>query len=363
MRRVFVTAMVLAVAATVVMSQGPVAKPPIRVIGPIAVFGGNQTPKELLVRQADVVVVGKVIEVFDAQEVELTLPDTKDATKGTFLKYKIEVAKTIKAPEAPRAKVGDMPTSAPAELKTIEIFTPQLEMQVRPLANAAIRMPVSPIATKLEKDESYVLLLRTLPDRKDFFLPAGAVNYAKADEDTIKQFVQAADVDRWPWGKEVNGLQVALLCPKQVNGFKMGNDATSVVLTVGIALRNNSKETVSINLGERDKPLDIQAAAEKGASSSADLYAHRPERKSAITIFELKPGQVMLVSPDGLNAAGFPVNLKIGEGKWKLQAVYSNAAATTADKAKVLWTGKLTSESVEAEVKASQPAPVLRHTN
>lgn len=362
---------------------------PIRPIGIAAPGGGLM---EVAGHNADVVVTGKVIEVFKPEQTEIKLPGQDKAAKGTFAKYKIEVDKVLKKPVAAKDAKEDKQPEFP---KTIEIVTQSMQMEAMPMpmpmpapqllpggnGGAMLMQQIAPgdvvvgrpiaIApgyiggVTLEKDQSYILFVQKLPDRNDYFADSQD-KVLPADKETVAKAEKALAMDKWAWGKEVSGLQMALVCPDQMQSFAMANkDGGRGSLMVAFAIRNVSKEDIVLNTDPADKTLNLQVKA-GDKDTSVNLYQYAGKETTSYPIVEIKPGQTVFVQVVPGAGAVCRATVMAGEGKIGVTAGYSNEKDATGDRARKLWKGKLTSEPVSVEVKQTKaqvrplPMPVQR---
>jgi hypothetical protein len=310
-------------------------------------------PLEIIAAQGDLIVVGKVTAAAVPAEFERTVPGAGRPVKAWFTEYALAVTTVIKAPgDAPVRKRVTVPVVARA----------------RPPRLPGLVMVDGPAYPSLRKDSSYVLILRKLPgDEKGWYLPAYPKNFRPAEKAAIRRVEAAADVDSWPWGKAVGGLQIALCLSRHTATLPAGGSVRRVVrkgrrvterippqvyLLSAAALRNVSDRPVTVNLYPEDRFLSIRAADKGGQTVEPDLY--RWLERADLAAFgpqylrRIGPGELLFIGPNGPAPHGLGLRLPLKPGTWSVQAAYA-AKRKGADPAP--WVGRIESRPVQVHVK------------
>ena len=343
-------------------------------------------PLPILAARSELIVVGTVTDAGPARPMEIKAPDAKQAAKGWYRVSTLKVTRVIRhVPAAAQNWVGKAkplttrpamrmlpPTTRPAaKIETIRVIAPT----PRPRPAGAGPGPImadGPFYPNLRKGQSYVLLLRRLRGRKEYFLPGYFKNCRPAKAEQVAEVWGAADVGNWPWGQAKDGLRLALLPVRRTvritktAGLRvLGKDRrfhpaparTWAPVQYLVALRNVSAKPVAVTVYPEDRFFSLTATKPDGKAIKTDFYealkrmdlrAFGPWATAA-----LRPGQLIFIQAMGQGDYAGALNLPPRPGKWKLQAGY-----TAARKAKVggldLWTGQITSKPVEVTVQAAK---------
>ncbi|MFP4217224.1 MAG: hypothetical protein ACLFVH_15005 [Phycisphaerae bacterium] len=367
-------------AAGQVAMQAGGGKAPMRVAAQPAV--------EQVVLQGDRVVVGRVVEMSDPNKMKLALPGRKKPVEGTFVTYTIEVEKSIK-PKPPGKDGRDANNVSPERITVIAYGTPKrqagnannVNVQVRGGAQVVVRggggkpvvlgpgqggvVPVQGAVIgprrgpNLKKGRSYIFVLRRFrPGDDRYYLEPTYPWWVPATKLTRGIYTSAADVEGWPWGKAVDGLQLALLRGRT---SKLMSIKGTVSAPLPIALRNTGKEALSVVVDKPGERFSVKAFDTDGNSVSGKFIKKSalPKRArsddegedekppSAVT---LKPGEILILN---WGDAGYPgmMRFPIGRGgEYKLQVGYSVDKSSIDAKDRKLWTGSAQSGKRPIEV-------------
>ena len=343
------TIMALLLGSAVAHSQGPMLPPGQGPMAPRAPMW-TQLPLEMLCLKADLIAVVKVTEVVSSQETEVKLHELAKPLKEDFASFKADVVKVFR---------DDIkPGEERKHPRTVEVLASKIAMPVK--ATGVSGRGGFEYVCPVEKDKTYVLLLRKPANSEAWYLPADPRQCREATDDVLKRYEKAADVERWPWGKEVGGLQVALLVEPSatiqvlpVNPMNAGGKgAANIGFACGLAVRNAGDKAISLNVNPADRrfSISLSGAGTSGGTpppESLDLYQELYKPKAAANpTAEIKPKQALIVNVWGEADKAQQVYLKLEGGKYTLQADYKNEG------------GALQSTTVEVEVKDTGIRPV-----
>ena len=338
----------------------------------------GEIPLEVMAYRADLIVVGRVLEAGQPEELEVTLPGEAKQAKGWFATYRVQVERVLK--DAPAKAAGEngeeespdeKPTTKPAAGATIVV----LARSAAPRSKGVRLRGLWPIYPRLFARYPYVLILRRLPGRAECYLPYKGMHYFSAMRTEIARVAKAANFEEWPWGEGVDGLRIALVPTRSVATFQQqqilggpsgGKEPMQRVggalLEAVVALRNTSAKPVTVNLYKWDRFLSLRAVGADGTAIEHDFYKY--ERMDRQVAFEPKhkaaigPGQVLVVGPAGARDRGLVVRMSLTPGRWSVRAGYSSEREAGAEAEEKLWTGKIESAAAAIEVrKAAGLAP------
>ena len=316
-------------------------------------------PLEIITSKSELIVIGKVTAAAVPAQFEKALPDYPRPVKAWFTEYTFAVSRVIKTAGGAKAAKG---------LKVAVVA------QARPPAQGGRLVIIAdgPSYPSLRVNSSYVLILRKLPGKDQYYLPSYFRNFKLNRKQDVAEIERAANVNGWPWGKTVNGLQFTFF--PRTTKFQLGGAITrvrrgnrwvrvpaGVYLASVAALRNTSDKDIAVSLYPGDRFFSVQAQSASAKTVTAGLYtwlASRPAKPfGASDVTRIKAGAMAFVSSYGQGQYGFAFRLPIQQpGKWRVQAAYTSKRAKGADGA-ALWTGRIESAPVELDV---QKAPVIR---
>ncbi len=317
-------------------------------------------PLEIIAARSELVVVADVVKTNPPAMIALNVPDSPKPVNTWFMKCTLRITRVITENGKPPA-AGD---AKPAN-RTIEIFT----RAPRPAQPGQPRIAVSDMYyASLQAGKGYVLLLRKMAGRAEYYLPSYPRNSAPAGAEEIKKIERAALVAKWAWGKAVGGLQIALVPRqtrvqlRQIRRHVRGKDGRmrpqfqgkSASVPCVVALRNVAKEPVAVNLYAGDRLLSVVAKGPGGKTVKPDLYGWLA--RADLALFSpkytaiIKPGAVLFIGPTGKGDYGMSLNLDVATGKWRLQASYTCARQAAGVGGRKLWTGTIQSAPAEIEV-------------
>jgi hypothetical protein len=315
------------------------------------------------VRQGDLIVVADVTETQAAARLRLNVPGYSKPLETWFRKYGLKISRVI----TENGKVPPKAAAMPAN-RTIEVFARSLPPP-RP-DQPAILVP-GMYFPSLTVGKSYVLILRKMASKPEYYLPSHPKNYRPAGKEEIALVERVAVVDKWPWGRAIKGLRLALVpeetmvTQQQVRRSARGKggrmqtafQGRSATVQCQIALRNVSDAPVGIALYRWDRFLSVTMTDPNGKAVKADLYG--PPDRGTIAPFRqgdvavLSPGEVVFIDPRGKSQQSVSLNLDASAGTWKMQASLASKRGRAPDQ-KRLWTGVIKSASVEIEVKKAR---------
>ena len=257
--------------------------------------------------------------------------------------------------------------------KTVAVLTRANPPQPKPKpGQPVVRRPVlssrGRYNAKLKVGASYVLLLKKMPDRKEFYLVPMAPYVQTATKATVDRVRKIGNVDAWPWGKaDGRGLQVAVFQSSAVgrgSGGSLYAYNGKVYISVMVALRNAGAKPISMDLNPEHKAIQIEAVDSKGAIVQGDPYKNMGNRTrpGPSHVQTLAPGQVKFIGPTGLAAyGGVRTQMSLPTGPHKVHAVF---ALPPNPDAKANWSGSIRSGATTIEVKQrptrTQRPPVRR---
>jgi hypothetical protein len=337
----------------------------------------QRRPLAEAVLQAERVIVGKVLEAGDPNETTMKLPDANKPVEGRFITYTVEVIQPIKP--IPEKKIfgerGDIVPARPPEKIQVVANVPD---RARPVAiGKAIGPGGAPIViggrarpAGLTEDGEYILCLRRLKAGDPrFYVPLTVPWRRPVNKHAIKEYQWAADVDDWPWGKAVRGLQLAIV--KQ-DGARFSERRRAIPFVLPLALRNTGKDAITVRLENPADLFGVRATNKDGDSVTGRFSAigvrrgergrndgdgeskkNKGDRKPLF--ITLKPGEVRVLS---MQDEGYPgvARMALAPGKWKLRYSYMIAKMSKNVGDREFWAGGVTSGEVEVEVVESRKA-------
>jgi hypothetical protein len=317
-----------------------------------------------VVRQGDLIVVAEVTETQAAARLTLNVPGYSKPLETWFRKYGLRISRVItENGKVPPSKAAAMPAN-----RTIEVFARSLPPP-RP-DQPAILLPGMYFPT-LRVGKSYVLILRKMAGKPEYYLPSHPKNYRPGGKEEIALVERVAVVDKWPWGRAVDGLRLALVpeeatvTQQQVRRSARGKgrrmqtvfQGRSATVRCQIALRNASDAPVGIALYRWDRFLSVTMTDPNGKAVKADLYG--PPARGTIAPFRqgdvavVNPGEVVFIGPRGKSRQSVSLKLDTSAGTWKMQASLASKRGRAPDQ-KRLWTGVIESAAVKIEVKKAR---------
>jgi hypothetical protein len=132
-------------------------------------------PLRKLVQQSDLIIVAEVVSVGEPTELELQLPYMDKPTQTLCRRYELAVKRVIKG----KIRQGkDTPVSVLAR-------SLRASVEGRPVPPPpGLQLPW------LDTGSSYILLLRSLPGRAEYFLPDYPKNYQPANKANVKAIMK-----------------------------------------------------------------------------------------------------------------------------------------------------------------------------
>jgi len=134
-------------------------------------------PPEILARKSELIVVAEVLEAGEPAQMEMKVPDSLKPVNAWFRKYTLRVTRVITEDGKPVAR----PAPRPAE-REVEVLT----RSPRPQQPGKPRVWVSDAYfASLAVGQSYVLILRRMPGRAEYYLPSHPKNCRPAQPSEI----------------------------------------------------------------------------------------------------------------------------------------------------------------------------------
>ncbi len=332
-------------------------------------------PLPIVVSQSDLIVIGEVVQADGPQQLKIQIPDRAKPAHAWWRKYKIRITKVLRDTEKAFA-VKDGKEAA----VQIGVFT---QARAPRAAGGPIRpMVCGPSHLVLKTGQKYLLLLRKLPGKAEYFLPSYPKNAKAIDQTEFnKKFVakveKLVDIDTWPWGKAAGGLQMALITENsqatlaQMRVKRGGPLVVRARVPLTIAMRNVSDRPITVNMYQWDRFLGLSYTQGK-KQIEYPLYEYldlskRPQPAFSFAgklVKTIKPGEIIFLGPNGASLyPGMRVSVMGEPGKMWLQAKYvsTRTAADPKDENRKLWTGEILSAPVLVElVKSGATGRLLR---
>ena len=290
--------------------------------------------------QKDLVVAGKVIKVDEPVQRTLgLLGQEKDAT-DLMREFRVEVAEVFKDAEGTvKASLAD------GHRSVIEVWA-KAPSKPGPVM-------LGQCYASLEEDKSYVLFLLVTKEKGVFFLvpDIGMTTCRPMTDDLVAKVRRIADIPKWSWGPEQNGLQVALFGPDAPNKLQPQGSATrgsEVLLGFLIAVRNTSPNPIALHLDSSKTSLRLQGTGPKGGSVVHHVFWN--PGGSGHSTLTVGPGQIAFLSPSGLVGGRITQSFSsLSRGQWTFRFTCSVEGPDDAGM-KQAWHGSVQSAPVEVEV-------------
>ena len=307
-------------------------------------------PLPKLVLDSDLVVVGVVKKNAEPTEMTLELPGWPGAGKQWFVRSTFQVERFLHNPNKP----------AGGRANDIEILA--ITPAPRDPGAGPMLMHSEMFFANLQPGQKYLLILHKLPGRKEYYVPTYPKNYIlvnDASQERVAETEKVCDVERWPWGKEVNGLQLALVPSasriplSRSRKTRGGPFFDSALVNVTFALRNTSKNPIALNVYRGDRYLSLTYASPGHAVKTHNFYGARVRLapwSDEKHVLEIPPGEIVFIGPHGPGGYGTHVALEAPPGMLTLQAGYSSDRKASSKSGLNLWTGTLHSADAEVEV-------------
>jgi len=337
----------------------------------VAVAVPPPVPAPAVVAESDLIVIGEVIEAAAPQKQTRQAPNWRAPVEGWWRTATITVTKVL-SDRGNAQKDDSNEAKEPIRQLKVVCQAPQPRKGgppgIRPMIIGGAIYP------NLGVGKRYLLMLRNFPGaaKGEFFLPGYPRSSYEVNENNKKivaRIEKLADLDNWPWGKIVGGVQMALLpAHPQVNVSPMhsppaANPALRAYTKLVFALRNTTDKPISVNLYPPDKCLSLSWSSEGRKRRRYDLYAWLARSRRPQPRFDanrhvrlIAPGRIVLVgtraSAGGAGYTGVGVSLDgVKPGKMKLTAAYESKRDLPADAGVKLWKGKIESAEATVEVK------------
>jgi len=223
-------------------------------------------------------------------------------------------------------------------------------------------MADGPSFPNLRGGQKYLLVLRRLPKEDGFLLPSDTTYFIPVEDrnkERLDALREAADTDRWSWGKESNGLRLALAPDgKEVRRLKRrqgrnGPWSHYTRFTFVGALRNVSDEPIAVNHYAHDHYLVLASKQGDEGLRHLDLYEDarlREEPFGPKCVSVLQPGHILLLARYGVGTYGDHIDLDVEPGEVRIAVKYESSRDGAADGGLPLWKGTVTSSPVTINV-------------
>lgn len=306
-------------------------------------------PLPIIVGNSDLIVIGKVTEEGASQEMEFKNPQFDGKTrKGWYRTFKVKVSRVLGQDGQASKLVGE-------EIEVLAMAKAPAPPPAPPVPGGGIvlRQPIimdGVTYPNLQTGKSYVLILNTLSDRNEHYLPSDPKNYRIDTDPQLKEIEKLADKSKWPWGKVEQGLQMACL----VSGSANRNAKTpSAFIQASVAVRNVSDKPIALNLYSGDRCMQVTATAADGKTFSPDMYrgTRNPEFDVSKHTIVVKPNELTFIGPSGSALYGLGFNLPLEPGLYHFYATYTNSREGKGADNVELWTGTIKSEPTPLEIK------------
>jgi hypothetical protein len=200
----------------------------------------------------------------------------------------------------------------------------------------------------------YGLILKRMADGGERHVWSTHPAYRReAKPEAVAALKRAADLDNWGWGKETNGLRLALVVGEILPYRAKEGQAVPVMM----AVRNTSKDTVYLNCKDADELLSARGVAPDGNTVTVRLRRDAGWKDSDQAAFrKLEPGRMGFITPYGARDECHIFHLPLPAGKAKLQVIYeSNREGYVKEDPRDkggpdLWKGKISSAEVDIEL-------------
>ena len=309
-------------------------------------------PLPKIVLDSDLIVIAKVSANAEKAEKEAQIPGMKQPIKRWFQESELTIEKVL------RDRQGAV---GAAEKQQKVSVTSWAAAPQKP--GLMIHMADGPAYPNLQVGQRYLLVLKKMSNGKGYYLPPYPKNFALANQQNSKRVAEMeklAKIDDWGWGKERNGLQLALVpAQTKLNLMKSRRGRNGpffwrIYVSTAFVVRNaTADKTLGVNLYPSDKCLSLKYKKPDGKVQTSDLYAFlarskvKPFGKENVAI--LKPGEVAMIAPYGPGGYGQPFDMETGPGEMIVQLGYESKRDATVDGVTV-WKGKLSSQAVTLEV-------------
>jgi len=313
-------------------------------------------PLPCLVADSDLIVVCEVVEVNGPTKLPLQPPGMQRPIHAFWSTAKVTVTEVIRDPQdALAGKKGE-------QTKQIEIVAQAPRPQVP--GQPPMVIACGPVYPKLAVGEKYLVILGKFADKPEYYLPSYPKNFRRlkgGDDEFVKQVRNVADVDTWPWGKAVGGLQLAVVPStrqahvRKTRTSRTGPTAERAHVQMVCVLRNTTDKPISINTFPGDKCLEVSYWTKDQAPKTCDLYSWLARARlrpfGPTNIMTIAPGGLLGLSPQGHGRYGMSGNLEIQAGPVHLKARYKTVRDAMDAKGGKLWKGELVSSEATVEIK------------
>jgi hypothetical protein len=292
----------------------------------------NYLPMEVVVGEADCIVLGEVTAVSKPIEMELDGPDFPTPHKGWYHTFKVKVTRQI-LPIPPAADKS-------VKKQIIEAMTMCADPNAKPADP-----PVRGSYQNAVVGNSYLLILNKLPGHAEYYLPAYSMNFRPDTDAGVKEVekLAAAGIESWSWGKPFNGLQVGLYLFAHTN---IGGGPNSS-MEACVVLRNTTDKPLAVNFYEDDRCLEITATSTDGKVFDSGFYSWRRHIPMpfdpAVNSVVIGPRGKVFVGSRG-RATTIKWNMPLGPGKYVFQVSYTSKREGNGKNNLKLWLGTIESK-------------------
>jgi hypothetical protein len=301
----------------------------------------------------------------------MKLSDANEPVKGRFVTYTVEVLQSIK-PIPKEKALGESEDAASARPPEKVKVVANVPKESRPVAiGKAIGPGGAPIViggrarpAGLTVDGEYILCLRRLKAGDvRFYVPLRGPWRRPMNKHAIKEYQWAANVNDWPWGKAVRGLQLAIV--KQ-DGARFSERRRAIPFVLPLALRNTGKDAITVRLQNPADLFSVRATNKDGDSVTGNFSpigvwrgkrrrddSDGEDKKGKVDrkplLITLKPGEVRVLS---MQDEGYPgvARMALEPGKWKLRCSYLITKMSKNLGGPDFWAGRVSSGECKIEV-------------
>jgi len=310
-------------------------------------------PLEIVAAKSPIIVIAKVKAATWPAKMQVALPGYRQPVKGWFRDYTVTITRVVKNAGSVKLARG----------KEVVVVTRSAAPRN---GGPLVFIADGPAYPNLKNGSEYLLLLSKLPDSHDLYLVPAYLYFRPSKPAEIAKYAKAADVDKWPWGKAVNGLQLTMILRRPETWLPRGivrrrvrkngkwvtvqSKAQPTVHTV-TALRNVSDKPIKVRLYQGDKFLTVSAVDTAGRTIKPDLYyGLNPNRMPVFDagrhVATIAPGKIEFIAHYGKGPYGMSFQLPVYKaGKYTLSLSYTA-------KTDGFWKGTLASKPALLTLKA-----------
>jgi len=344
-------------------------------------------PLPKMIADSDAIVIGTVVDVGKVEQIETQPPGMKKPVNIWCQVYTLVVKEALRdrAGALTPKKAGDTEKADKAEAKEPAAAAADKAkakpVRIRVLARAedpnrrgGLMISDGPAYPNLRPGQTYALILNShkVKDKADYWLPAYPKNFhrvKKAADKRLARLRALADVEAWPWGEAVDGLQIALIPERttarvfaaRVRGRGPVREAR---LPCTVALRNTGKEPQVVNQYPGDGFLSVVYRRADGEARECDTAGgagpHPPAFNPKLHLRTLQPGEMVFLHEGGISQYSYvQLRLPPEPGALRLTVDYRSSRKVEGQDPP-LWAGTVASKPTGIKVvdpRARRPVP------